>query len=194
MKKERSLRWIALLLSILPLVFCSCESTPPCPPDGKVTADNIKAILSGSLGRDETVESLTVMPTTTGSLSFKILADTFSNPLVSDRAGLDLSVSPLMKASHEIAACFRGLKTIQALLVAPGGTKKNEYGSDLPSSEVPVVSLYIDCDNLRKFAQDFDWNLYGLYAANRYTVLVNSSVRDAWNQEVEEERSLGHFR
>ncbi len=173
-----------LLLALVPLVFCSCESYPPCPPDGKVTAEAANAILSKSLGIGESLKSLNLTPAT-DSLSFTIFADQASY--------LRANVYPIMKASHRIAYCDQRLRTIQALLVGPGENKRSEFGTDLPTSDVPVVSLNIDCNDLRKFADDFDWLNYGLYVANRYTTQVNTTISDAWNNEVEQEKHLGHF-
>jgi hypothetical protein len=172
------------LFGLLPFVFCSCESTPACPPDGKFTNDAVRQILSGNLGSGDTPTTVNVAPSAE-SISFTILAD--------QPEYLRLHIYPIIEASHRMAACSQRLRTVRVLMVARGAGKKSEYGTDLPSSNVPIVSLDIDCDDLRKFPNDFNWRDYGLYVANRYTRNLNVNIQDAWNKEVEEETKLGHF-
>ena len=118
MKKQRSPLPIAVLLSLLQIVFCSCNSTPPCPPDGNLTAGTARAIFSKSLQRGETVKNIDITPTAE-SLSLTILAEHPDYFL--------LNVYPIMKASHQIAVCSQRLSTIQVLMVAPGANKSSEY-------------------------------------------------------------------
>lgn len=154
MKKQRSPLRIAFLLSLFPLTFCSCESAPPCPDEGEFTAEAAKAILYKSLGGGETVKSIVLTPATE-SLSFTIFADDFSNSLIGPETDLQMNVYPIMEASRRIATCAQRLRTIQARMVVTGPEEKNEYGTELPASDVPIVSLNIDCDDLRKFPPGF---------------------------------------
>jgi len=46
---------------------------------------------------------------------------------------------------------------------------------------------------LRVFKQNFEWESYPVYAANRYARAINVSLMDVWHRELEMEEESGDF-
>ena len=59
--------------------------------------------------------------------------------------------------------------------------------------EVPIVALTIRTVDLRAFKQDFEWDSYPVYAANRYASAINLNLSDVWHRELEKEEESGDF-
>jgi hypothetical protein len=78
-------------------------------------------------------------------------------------------------------------------LVAPSEDRHDEYGNAIAGSKVEVVSLRITADDLRAFNQNFEWESYPVYAANRYVRAVNLSLTDMWHRELQMEEEGGDF-
>lgn len=53
-----------------------------------------------------------------------------------------------------------------------------------------LVTLEIDCDDLRKFPSDYDWFDNPVYAANRYKTNLNLNLTDTWETELASEARL----
>jgi hypothetical protein len=106
---------------------------------------------------------------------------------------LRLQMGSLMRGLHQVAVCFPKVKTIRVDLMARGERLHDEYGNQLAGSEVPVVSLRVTADDLRAFKQNFEWESYPVYAANRYARAINLSLTDTWHRELEMEEASGEF-
>jgi hypothetical protein len=99
----------------------------------------------------------------------------------------------LMRGLHQVAQCFPMVKVIRTDLLAPGDERRDEHGNALAGFEVPIVSLSIRTVDLRAFKQDFEWESYSVYAANRYARAINLNLSDAWHRELAKEEQLGDF-
>ena len=99
----------------------------------------------------------------------------------------------LMRGLHQVAVCFPAVKTIRADLLAPGESRHDEYGNAVAGPEASIVSLSITADDLRAFKQNFEWESYPVYAANRYVRSVSLNFTDVWHRELEKEEEIGDF-
>ena len=43
------------------------------------------------------------------------------------------------------------------------------------------------------FRQDFEWESFPVYAANRYKRAINLDLNDVWHRELEKEEEIGDF-
>jgi hypothetical protein len=158
-------------------------------PAGKATEPLVRAVLGHNGIQADKIKSLMLLG---DGEDLHLTLDTGEWFTIS-KAGLETHVGETMKPLHGLAACFPALKTIEAELVTPAATQRDEHGNEAAKSDAMVVSLNIDCADLRKYRDDFDWTMYGVYAANRYVSLVNFHIRDLWDGEVREETKLGGF-
>lgn len=156
----------------------------PCPAGGMPTAESVPAILDDS----GSVEKLDL--TDRSSIAITICSSQENN---GGQVNLRLQMGRLMRGLHQVAVCFPTVKTIRADLTAPGETRHDEYGNDIPGSEIKIVSLAIAADDLRAFSQDFEWEEYPIYAANRYARTINLDLSDVWHRELEKEEEVGDF-
>lgn len=99
----------------------------------------------------------------------------------------------LMRGLHQVAQCFPAVKIIRADLLAPAEDRHDQHGNALAGPEIPIVSLAIRTDDLRAFKQDFEWESYSVYAANRYAHAINLNLSDVWHRELEKEEEIGDF-
>ena len=99
----------------------------------------------------------------------------------------------LMRGLHQVAQCFPAVKIIHADLLAPADVRRDEHGDLFAGFEMPIVSLAIEADDLRAFRQDFEWEDYPIYAANRYARWISVSLNDVWHRELENEELNGNF-
>jgi hypothetical protein len=99
----------------------------------------------------------------------------------------------LMRGLHQTAQCFPKVEYIRADLLAPGAIRRDEYGNAIAGFEVPIVSLAIRTDDLRAFKQDFEWESYPIYAADRYARAINFNLSETWRRELEKEEEIGDF-
>lgn len=175
-----------LMLMVIPwmLVAPTDDQYGPCPADGTPTAESVPAILDDS----GSVEKLDL--TDRSLIAVTVYASQQNN---GGQVDLRRQMGRLMRGLHQVAVCFPSVKTIRAELMAPGETRHDEYGNGIPGSEVQIVSLAIAADDLRAFRQDFEWESYAVYAANRYARAINLNFRDVWHRELEREEEIGDF-
>jgi len=175
-----------LMLMVIPwmLVAPTDDQYGPCPADGAPTAESVPAILDDS----GSVEKLDL----TDRSSIEV---TIYSGQENDGGQVDLrrQMGRLMRGLHQVAECFPRVKTIRAKLMAPGETRHDEYGNDVPGSEEQIVSLAVAAGDLRAFSKDFEWESYSVYAANRYARAINLNLNDVWHRELEREEEIGDF-
>jgi hypothetical protein len=175
-----------LLLLGLPLVMGAStdDQLSLCPADGAATVESVPTMLDDS-GAVQKIDL-----TDQAAIGLIIFADK-TNP--SGPVDLRLQMGSLMRGLHQVAVCFPQIKTIRADLMAPGERRHDEYGNAIAGSEVAVVSLRVTADDLRAFRQNFEWESYPVYAANRYARAINVSLTDVWHRELEMEEESGDF-
>lgn len=175
-----------MLLMGLPLMMSASngDQIDPCPADGNATVESVPAMLDDA-GAIEKIDLTD--PTAIGVI---ILGDR-TNPI--GPVDLRLQMGSLMRGLHQMAVCFPKIKTIRADLMASGEHRRDEYGNAIPGSEVAVVSLRVTADDLRAFKQNFEWESFPVYAADRYVRAINFSLTDVWHRELEKEEASGDF-
>jgi hypothetical protein len=175
-----------MLLMGLPFVMGAStgDQIGLCPADGTATVESVPAMLDDS----GAVEKIDLTDQTT--IGVVIFADR-TNP--TGPVDLRLQMGSLMRGLHQMALCFPQIKTIRADLMASGERRHDEYGNAIVGSEVAVVSLRVTADDLRAFKQNFEWESYPVYAANRYARAINLSLTDVWHRELEKEQESGDF-
>jgi hypothetical protein len=175
-----------LMLVGLPLIMGASSEDPagPCPIDGVPTSESVPAMLESS----GTVEKLDL--TDQSTIALTIYADDENH---GGQVDLREQMGELMRGLHQVAVCFPTVKTIRADLLAPGESRHDEYGNAVAGTEAAIVSLSITTDDLRAFKQNFDWESYPVYAANRYVRTVNVNFTDVWHRELEKEEEIGDF-
>jgi hypothetical protein len=105
-------------------------------------------------------------------------------------------LSKPLRDLYVLASKFPQVKEIDVTLQSPAAPKKDEYGHDLPAGLAETAFLRIDAGDFRKFPNDFAWDSYPVYVANRYIpsiTSVNWSLRDIWKSELSDEIRLGGF-
>jgi hypothetical protein len=148
-----------------------------------------------------TAESVPVMLMGSGSVAKLDLSDASSIAVTiyagdqnhGGQADLRRQMGRLMRDLYQVSRCFPRVKIIRADLLAPGEIRRDEHGNTITEFEVPIVSLGIRAADLRAFEQDFDWESYPIYAANRYARVINLSLSEVWRQELEKEERIGDF-
>ncbi len=175
-----------MLLLTLPFVMGASTDNQVsiCPSDGIATVESVPALLDDS-GAVEKIDL-----TDRSVIGVVVFADKM-NP--TGRVDLRLQMGSLMRGLHQMAVCFPKVKTIRADLMGRGERLHDEYGNALAGSEVAVVSLRVTADDLRSFKQNFDWESYPVYAANRYARTMNPSLTGTWHRELEMEEASGEF-
>lgn len=112
-----------------------------------------------------------------------------------EAADLRTRLSDLLGSFHRVAMKTPSLRTVSAVILAPAAEQRDQHGKLLnPGSSVSIVSVNIDCADLRSYPADFDWSMYSVYVANRYNPIVNPNLRSTWDDEVANEIKLGGFR
>lgn len=177
---------VAVTLALAPLMMGASNENQyePCPEDGSPTAESIPAMLTdcGSVAKlDLTDQSLIAVTIYAGDEN------------KGGQGDLRRQVGRLMRGLHEVSQCYPQVKVIRADLLAPGEMHRDEYGNAVAAFEVPIVSLGIRTDDLRAFKQDFEWESYPIYAANRYARVINFSLGEVWRRELEKEEETGDF-
>ncbi len=155
-----------------------------CPADGEPTTESVPPLLDAS----GAVEKLDL--TDQSAIAVTIYTDQVNH---GGQIDLREQMGQLMRGLHQVAVCFPAVKTIRADLMAPSETRRDEYGNPIAGSEAEVVSLGITADDLRSFKQNFEWESYPVYAANRYVRTVNMNLTDVWHRELEREEEIGDF-
>jgi len=99
-----------------------------------------------------------------------------------------------IRTFYRIANQFPALENITVRFQSPAAEVRDEHGNITnPNGQALSAVLAIDCNDLRKFPESFDWGIYSLYVANRYVTFLNPDLRDPWREEVEKEIKLGNF-
>jgi hypothetical protein len=175
-----------IVLMALPLIMGAStdEQLSLCPAEGAATVESVPAMLDDS----GAVEKLDL--TDQSNIVVTIFADK-ANP--NGPVDLRHQMGALMRGLHQMVVCYPMIKTIRADLVAPSENRHDEYGNAIAGSKVEVVSLRITADDLRAFKQNFEWESYPVYAANRYVRAVNLNLTDMWHRELEMEEEGGDF-
>jgi hypothetical protein len=202
LRKQRS-RWLRLtgsqrmrrvlfygvapvMLAVLPWMLgaSSEDQIGACPNDGAPTAESVPAMLEdcGTVKKLDLTDQL--------SIAITIYAADENH---GGQVDLRRQMGRLMRGLHQVAQCFPMVKIIRADLLAASENRHDEYGNALAGSEVPIVSLAIRTDDLRAFRQDFEWESYPVYAANRYARAINLKLSDVWHRELEKEEEIGDF-
>jgi hypothetical protein len=176
----------ALVLAFVPwmLTASSEDQIGPCPEESAPTAESVPAMLDGC----GTVEKLDL--TDQLSIAVTIYADDENH---GGQVDLRRQMGRLMRGLHQVAQCFPTVKTIHADLLAPAEDRQDQYGNAVAGPEIPIVSLAVKTDDLRSFKQDFEWESYSVYAANRYARTINLNLSDVWHRELQKEEEIGDF-
>ena len=114
--------------------------------------------------------------------------------LTVDPSGLRNHLSRPLRSLYVLVNKFPQIQVIDVMLESPAAPKKDEHGHDLPAGIANTAHMRIDAGDFRKYAKDFDWNLYPVYVANRYMTWVNWSIQSVWKSELRDEIRLGGFR
>jgi hypothetical protein len=112
-------------------------------------------------------------------------------------------VSPL-GTFYRIANAFPEIKKMFVDFESAAAEQRNEVGQVVNQGAMAeLAQLNIDCEDLRRFPKNVDWDSYALYAANRYVAFINfhqkeawqkeAWQKEAWQKEVDEETRLGGF-
>ncbi len=95
---------------------------------------------------------------------------------------------------QRIAGQFPQIRIISATFESPATEQKDEFGNVAKERRMATVAvLNIDCQDLRKFPDDFGWGEYSVYAANRYVSSVNVNSQETWQSELKREIEIGGF-
>ena len=175
-----------VMLATLPLVMGAStgDQAGACPDDVAPTTESVPAMLADS----GTVKKLDL--TNQSVVAVTIYAGDANR---GGQVDLRRQMGRLMRGLHQVAQCFPNVKSIRADLLSPGKDRPDEYGNTVPGFEVPIVSLAVKADDLRAFKQDFEWESYPVFAANRYARAINLNFSDVWHRELEREEELGDF-
>jgi hypothetical protein len=175
-----------VMLAVLPLMLGASSDDPVgvCTDGAAPTAESVPAMLSDS----GTVEKLDL--TDKGSIAVTIYAADENH---GGQVDMRRQMGRLMRGLHQVAQCFPVVKVLHADLLAPGEGRRDEHGNALAGFEVPIVSLTISTADLLAFKQDFEWESYPVYAANRYARAINLNLSDVWHRELEREEEVGDF-
>jgi hypothetical protein len=144
----------------------------------------VRAILEDTLPSNAKITSLTMEG---ADLRLAIVTGEWFS---ASGTGILLHLGDALKGLYDSVACFPAIQNVRADLFA---ARRDHYGRELSSGGTLVCSLSIPADNFRRFPDDFDWTMYGVYAANRYASRVNPAIREVWNTEVAEETRIGGF-
>jgi hypothetical protein len=174
------------MLLVVPWVLTASteDQLGPCPEDSAPTAESVPAMLDGC----GAVEKLDL--TDQLSIAVTIYADDENH---GGQVDLRRQLGRLMRGLHQVAQCFPAIKIIRADLLAPAEDRHDQYGNTLAATEIPIVSLAVRTDDLRAFKQDFEWESYSVYAANRYARAINLNLSDVWHRELQKEEEIGDF-
>ncbi len=175
-----------VMLATLPFVLGASndDQVSACPDEVAPTTESVPAMLSDS----GTVEKLDL--TNQFAIAVTIYAD---DENYGGQVDLRLQMGRLMRGLHQVAQCFPMVKLIRADLLAPGDDRRDEHGNQVAGFEVPIVSLAVKTDDLRAFKQDFEWEAYPIFAANRYARAINLNFSAVWQRELEQEEEVGNF-
>jgi hypothetical protein len=174
------------MLVVLPFIVgaSSDDQVGACPEGAAPTAESVPAMLadSGAVEKFDLTDRL--------SIAVTIYAGDLNH---GGQADMRRQMGRLMRELHQVAQCFPVVEVIRADLLAPVEDRHDEHGNALARFEVPIVSLTIKTADLRAFKQDFEWESYPVYAANRYAHAINLNLTDTWNRELEREKEIGNF-
>jgi hypothetical protein len=175
-----------VMLAVLPLMLgaASDDQAGVCTDGATPTTDSVPTMLSDS----GTVEKLDL--TDKWSIAVTIYAEDQNH---GDQVDIRRQMGRLMRGLHQVAQCFPMVKVIRADLLAPGEDRQDEHGNTLAGFEVPIVSLTIKTADFLAFKQEFEWESYPVYAANRYVRAINFNFSDAWHRELQSEEETGNF-
>ncbi len=106
----------------------------------------------------------------------------------------EVNMETPMRTFYRVANQFPALENITVEFQSPAEEVKDEHGN-ITNSNAQATSaiLAIDCGDLRKFPESFEWGMWSLYVANRYATFVNPQLRGPWQEELEKEVKLGNF-
>lgn len=174
------------MLAVVPVMMGASSENQfdPCPDDGAPTAESVPAMLtdSGSIAKLDLTDQ--------SSIAVTIYAGEENH---GGQGDLRRQMGRLMRGLHQVSQCFPQVKVIRADLLAPGESRHDQHGNAVAAFEVPIVSLGIRTDDLRAFKQEFEWEAYPIYAANRYARVINLSLSEVWRRELEKEEEIGDF-
>lgn len=94
-----------------------------------------------------------------------------------------------MPALYAVAVKYPALKMITVEFNVRLENKVDEYGHPIPQGTEVYIALSIPCDELRKFAPDFNWTM-SVYGVNRFLVSLNPGYRAAWAEEYKSESDM----
>ena len=103
---------------------------------------------------------------------------------------LEKNMYHVVYAARKVVDIFPGIREILVEVVAPAERSHDEYGNELPESEASLVTLIIDCNDLRKFKIENVNANTAVYVANRYLrdiSQVNWHLRKDWQAKLSEE-------
>ena len=175
-----------VILAALPWMMSASseDQVGPCPDDGAPTVESVPAMLtdSGSIAKLDLTDQ--------SAIAVTIYAEEENH---GGQVDLRRQMGRLMRGLHQTAQCFPKVKYIRADLLAPGEFRRDDHGNAIAGFEVPIVSLAIRTDDLRAFKQDFEWESYPIYAADRYARAINLNLSETWRRELEKEEQIGDF-
>jgi hypothetical protein len=111
-----------------------------------------------------------------------------------EAADLRNRLSDLLGSFHRVAMKSPGLRTVSAVVLAPAAEQRDQWGKLINGgASVAIISLNINCTDLRAYPADFEWNTYPVYVASRYDPVVLPQLRPTWDAELVNETKLGGF-
>jgi hypothetical protein len=202
LRRQRS-RWLhltgyqrlrrVLFFGIVPVMFASLpfmlgastdDQVGACPDELAPTTESVPAMLADS----GTVEKLDLTDRSVVAVTIYAADENHGG-----QVDLRRQIGRLMRGLHVVAQCFPMVKLIRADLLAPGEDRHDEHGNAVAGFEMPIVSLAVKTDDLRAFRQDFEWESYPIFAANRFARTINLNLSDVWHRELQQEEEAGDF-
>ena len=105
-----------------------------------------------------------------------------------------IQVIKIMKAAKLLLATFHEVETIKASIDAALKPKVDEFGNILEANRYSqMIGLSINASRLGKFPGSFDWDLYSVYAGNKFITNIDPRIKGAWEAEYNDEKRSGNF-
>lgn len=109
---------------------------------------------------------------------------------------LSAEMGNVLKLSLALHKAIPEIRTIKIAVKSPLRPKKDEFGNVVEDNRLGlVVALTVPTATLDRFPADFNWDIYGVYAADRFVVpgtLDGGFIRD-WRGAYDDEREMGGF-
>jgi hypothetical protein len=113
------------------------------------------------------------------------------------QAELRVEMKKALDLANKIKREFGEVSETTITVKAKAKERRDSYGNIVDKDRmVTVIGLEIPASELRKFPDTFEWDLFSVYAADKFVVpgTLNPNIAQDWLKELASERDQGGFR